>query len=196
MVYAYSGNVVFQMLACFPGHAYNAPLFVLCAVISGGLSGANFPMTAALVSDYYGETNNDNYGSIYAFKALGGSFAGGLTAYIMTGTRCGAAYFHWLFGFIFGAALGALAAPTVGFPCKPPTAGQMERATQPSAAAEAAVASAPGGSPGGPPGERWPASPGGPGRSQPYRYPDGKRAVISRYYRRQLTIPVISTLPR
>jgi hypothetical protein len=45
---------------------------VVFAIISGGLSGANFPMTAALVSDYYGETNNAiNYGSIYAFKALG-----------------------------------------------------------------------------------------------------------------------------
>ena len=44
-------------------------------------------MTAALVADYYGETNNAiNYGSIYAFKALGGSFAGGLAAFIMTGT--------------------------------------------------------------------------------------------------------------
>ena len=60
------------------GSAHNAPLFVVFAIISGGLSGANFPMTAALVADYYGETNNAvNYGSIYAFKALGGSFAGG-----------------------------------------------------------------------------------------------------------------------
>ena len=53
----------------------NAPLFVIfAAIISlGALSGANFPMTAALVADYYGETNNAiNYGSIYAFKALGG----------------------------------------------------------------------------------------------------------------------------
>jgi MFS transporter, OFA family, oxalate/formate antiporter len=142
MVYAYSGNVVFQLLAYFAGHAHNAPLFVLCAVISGGLSGANFPMTAALVSDYYGETNNAiNYGSIYAFKALGGSFAGGLAALIMTGTLYGTATFHWLFGFIFGAALGALAALTVGFLCKPPTVEQMERATKPSvAAAKAAVA--------------------------------------------------------
>ena len=31
-----------------------------------------------MVADYYGETNNAiNYGSIYAWKALGGSFAGG-----------------------------------------------------------------------------------------------------------------------
>ena len=57
---------------------HNAPLFVIFAIISGGLSGANFPMTAALVADYWGETNNAvNYGSIYAWKALGGSFAGG-----------------------------------------------------------------------------------------------------------------------
>ena len=59
---------------------------MIFAIISGGLSGANFPMTAALVADYYGETNNAiNYGSIYAFKALGGSFAGGVAALIMTG---------------------------------------------------------------------------------------------------------------
>jgi MFS transporter, OFA family, oxalate/formate antiporter len=142
MVYAYSGNVVFQMLAYFAGHAHNAPLFVICAVISGGLSGANFPMTAALVSDYYGETNNAiNYGSIYAFKALGGSFAGGVAALIMTGTLYGTATFHWLSGFIFGASLGALAALTVGFLCKPPTVEQMERAVQPSMAeTKAAVA--------------------------------------------------------
>ena len=37
------------------------------------------------MADYYGETNNAvNYGSIYAFKALGGSFAGGIAALIMT----------------------------------------------------------------------------------------------------------------
>jgi MFS transporter, OFA family, oxalate/formate antiporter len=131
MIYAYSGNVVFQMLAYFAGHAHNAPLFVTCAVISGGLSGANFPMTAALVADYYGETNNAiNYGSIYAFKALGGSFAGGVAALIMTGTLYGSAHFHWLSGFIFGASLGALAALTVGFLCKPPTLAQMQGAVR------------------------------------------------------------------
>ena len=92
LVYAYSGNVVFQLLALWAGEEHNAPLFVLCAVISGGLSGANFPMTAAMVADYYGETNNAiNYGSIYAFKALGGSFAGGIAALTMTGTLCGTA---------------------------------------------------------------------------------------------------------
>ncbi len=97
MIYAYSGNVVFQLLALWAGAAHNAPLFVLCAVISGGLSGANFPMTAAMVADYYGETNNAiNYGSIYAFKALGGSFAGGSAALIMTGTLYGTATFHWV----------------------------------------------------------------------------------------------------
>ena len=141
MIYAYSGNVVFQMLAYFAGHAHNAPLFVICAVISGGLSGANFPMTAALVSDYYGETNNAiNYGSIYAFKALGGSFAGGVAALIMTGTLYGTATFHWLSGFIFGASLGALAALTVGFLCKPPTLAQMERAARVSVDAQADTA--------------------------------------------------------
>ena len=49
-------------------------------------------MTAAMVADYYGETNNAiNYGSIYAWKALGGSFAGGGAALVMTGTLYGTA---------------------------------------------------------------------------------------------------------
>ena len=131
MIYAYSGNVVFQLLALWAGELHNAPFFVVCAVISGGLSGANFPMTAALVADYYGETNNAiNYGSIYAFKALGGSFAGGLAAFIMTGTLYGSAKFAWPLGFFFGAALGALAAVTVAFLCKRPTEQQMETAVR------------------------------------------------------------------
>jgi MFS family permease len=131
MVYAYSGNVIFQLATYFAGAAHNAPLFVIFAIISGGLSGANFPMTAAMVADYYGETNNAiNYGSIYAFKALGGSFAGGGAALIMTGTLYGTAQFHWVFGFFFGAAIGALAALTVGFLCKPPTEKQMAAAVQ------------------------------------------------------------------
>jgi MFS transporter, OFA family, oxalate/formate antiporter len=131
MIYAYSGNVVFQLLALWAGEEHSAPLFVICAVISGGLSGANFPMTAALVADYYGETNNAvNYGSIYAWKALGGSFAGGGAALVMTGTLYGTAKFHWAFGFVFGAALGALAALTVAFLCKPPTEEQMARAVR------------------------------------------------------------------
>jgi OFA family oxalate/formate antiporter-like MFS transporter len=126
MIYAYSGNVVFQLLAFYAGSAHNKPLFVICAIISGGLSGANFPMTAALVADYYGETNNAiNYGSIYAFKALGGSFAGGVAALIMTGTLYGNPNFHWIRGFYFGAALGALAALTVAFLCRRPTEDQM-----------------------------------------------------------------------
>ncbi len=134
MIYAYSLNVVFQLLALWFGELHNAPLFVMCAIISGGLSGANFPMTAALVADYYGETNNAvNYGSIYAWKALGGSFAGGIAALIMTGTLYGTATFHWQFGFFFGAALGALAALTVGFLCKRPTVAQMERSVRASA---------------------------------------------------------------
>ena len=138
MIYAYSGNVVFQLLALWAGEEHNAVLFVICAVVSGGLSGANFPMTAAMVADYYGETNNAiNYGSIYAFKALGGSFAGGIAALIMTGTLYGTATFHWERGFFFGAALGALAALTVAFFCKPPSTAQMERAFRASADEEA-----------------------------------------------------------
>jgi MFS family permease len=137
MIYAYSGNVVFQLLALWAGEIHNAPLFVVCAVISGGLSGANFPMTAALVADYWGETNNAvNYGSIYAFKALGGSFAGGVAALIMTGTLYGNASFHWAYGFFFGATLGALAALTVTFLCKRPTVEQMARAVRTSAEKE------------------------------------------------------------
>ncbi|HEX3922446.1 MAG TPA: hypothetical protein VHY31_09180, partial [Streptosporangiaceae bacterium] len=77
------------------------------------------------------------YGSIYAFKALGGSFAGGLAALIMTGTLYGTAKFHWAFGFFFGAALGALAALTVTFLCRRPTPEQMERAVEGSEQSEA-----------------------------------------------------------
>jgi MFS transporter, OFA family, oxalate/formate antiporter len=129
MIYAYSGNVVFQLLALWAGEAHNGVLFAICAVISGGLSGANFPMTAAMVADYYGETNNAiNYGSIYAWKALGGSFAGGGAALVMTGTLYGTAHDAWPRGFIFGAALGAIAALLVTFKCKRPTVEQMEAA--------------------------------------------------------------------
>jgi OFA family oxalate/formate antiporter-like MFS transporter len=129
MACAYSLNVVFQLLTLWAGLSHQPALFAICAVISGGLSGANFPMTAATVADYYGENNNAiNYGSIYAFKALGGSFAGGLAALIMTGTLYGAATFHWERGFFFGAALGAVAAVVVYFKCKTPTREQYERA--------------------------------------------------------------------
>jgi OFA family oxalate/formate antiporter-like MFS transporter len=138
MIYAYSGNVVFQLATYYAGAAHNKPLFVIFAVISGGLSGANFPMTAALVADYYGETNNAiNYGTIYCFKALGGSFAGGIAALIMTGTLYGTAHFHWVLGFWFGAAIGALAALTVAFLVKPPTIEQMNAAVEKAAEADA-----------------------------------------------------------
>ena len=137
MIYAYSGNVIFQLATYFAGIAHNAPLFVIFAIISVALSGANFPMTAALVADYYGETNNAvNYGSIYAFKALGGSFAGGVAALIMTGTLYGTAHFNWALGFFFGAGIGALAALTVAFLVKPPTVEQMEVAVRKSADAQ------------------------------------------------------------
>ena len=134
MIYAYWGNVVFQMLAYFAGEARNAVLFAICAVISGGLSGANFPMTAAIVADYYGESNNAiNYGTIYQWKALGGSFAGGLAALVMTGTLYGTGHYHWLLGFVFGASLGALAALVMMFFVKRPTVEQMEAAVAKSA---------------------------------------------------------------
>ncbi|MCL2585668.1 MAG: OFA family MFS transporter [Streptosporangiales bacterium] len=129
MAYAYLGNFVFQLLTLLCGLEHQPALFAICAVISGGLSGANFPMTAAAVADYYGENNNAiNYGSVYAFKALGGSFAGGLAALIMTGTLWGSATFHWERGFFFGAALGLIAAIIVYFKCKAPTQAQYERA--------------------------------------------------------------------
>src|SRR5215470_2808974 len=138
MIYAYSGNVVFQLLAFYAGANHQAVLFAICAVISGGLSGANFPMTAALVADYWGETNNAvNYGSIYAWKALGGSFAGGLAAWVMTGTLYGTATFHWVRGFYFGAGLALLAALTLIFFVNRPTVAQMEKAVEKAAAAEA-----------------------------------------------------------
>jgi OFA family oxalate/formate antiporter-like MFS transporter len=129
MIYAYSGNVIFQLLTFVGGIEHSAPMFVICAIISGGLSGANFPMTAAMVADYYGETNNAiNYGSIYAWKALGGSFAGGGAAFVMTGTLYGTSHYHWALGFFFGAGLGAIAALIVWLRCKRPTVEQMQEA--------------------------------------------------------------------
>jgi MFS transporter, OFA family, oxalate/formate antiporter len=129
MIYAYLGNFGFQLLALWAGEAHNGVLFAICAVISGGLSGANFPMTAAIVADYYGETNNAvNYGSIYAFKALGGSFAGGGAALVMTGTLYGTASYNWPRGFFFGAALGLLAALTLIFLVRRPTEEEMVEA--------------------------------------------------------------------
>jgi MFS family permease len=141
MMYAYSGNVVFQLLALWAGEAHQPVLFAICALISGGLSGANFPMTAAMVADYYGETNNAiNYGSIYAWKALGGSFAGGGAALIMTGTLYGTAQYAWPRGFFSGAALGAIAVLVVTFKCKPPSVEQMQRAVERTEAAAQAKA--------------------------------------------------------
>jgi MFS family permease len=137
MAYAYAGNVVFQLLTLYAGIHHIPAMFAICAVMSGGLSGANFPMTAATVADYYGENNNAvNYGSIYAFKALGGSFAGGIAALIMTGTLYGNAHFHWVRGFFFGAALGASAAVIVYTKCKRPTLEHWQAAVEKAAAPE------------------------------------------------------------
>lgn len=131
MAYAYGLNAIFQMLTLVCGFAHFGIGFAVCAIISGGLSGANFPMTAATVSDYYGETNNAvNYGSIYAWKALGGSFAGGLAALIMTGTLYGTANYNWTAGFLFGAVLAALASIIVYTQCKAPTVEQMKAAVE------------------------------------------------------------------
>ncbi len=129
MALAYGLNAMTQVLVLVAGLNHNTPMFVICAIISGGLSGANFPMTALMVADYYGENNNAmNYGSVYAWKALGGSFAGGGAALVMTGTLYGTATFHWTQGFIFGAALAALAVIVVYFKCHPPTLAQWSEA--------------------------------------------------------------------
>jgi MFS family permease len=144
MYTAYGLNAVFQLLALTFGMLHLGVPFAICAVISGGLSGANFPMTAAMVADYYGETNNAiNYGSIYAWKALGGSFAGGVAAFVMTGTLYGAAHFNWTAGFIFGATLGILAAIIVALKCPAPTVEQMRAAVEKAAARTEPVVATP-----------------------------------------------------
>src|SRR5260370_18689369 len=58
MAYAYSGAVVFQLLTLGAGLAHQPVLFAICAVTSGRLAGANFPMTTPAVPDYYPERNN------------------------------------------------------------------------------------------------------------------------------------------
>jgi MFS family permease len=144
MYSAYGLNAIFQLLALTFGMLHLGVPFAICAVISGGLSGANFPMTAAMTADYYGETNNAiNYGSIYMWKALGGSFAGGLAAFVMTGTLYGTAHFNWTAGFIFGATLGVLAAIIVAFKCPRPTVEQMRAAVERAAAGTEPLVAAP-----------------------------------------------------
>jgi MFS family permease len=144
MAYGYALGAIFQGLTLVAGLGHQAILFALCAVISGGLAGVNFPMTAAAVADYYGENNNAvNYGSIYAFKAIGGSFAGGIAALIMSGTIVGSAHFHWARGFIFGVVLAALASCVVYFKCKPPTVEEWETAVAKARGAESAVEAPP-----------------------------------------------------
>ncbi|MGI8714466.1 MAG: MFS transporter, partial [Solirubrobacteraceae bacterium] len=141
MAYAYLGNVIFMLLTLIAGINHIPVMFAICAVVSGGLSGANFPMTAAATADYWGENNNAvNYGSVYAWKALGGSFAGGLAALVMTGTLYGQAQFHWVRGFMFGAAMGLAASLIVYFKCKPPTREQWAAATAASPEVERSTA--------------------------------------------------------
>jgi OFA family oxalate/formate antiporter-like MFS transporter len=132
MSFGYSMNFIFQLGALASGLAHNAPAFVVSAIISGGFSGTNFPMTAALVADYYGETNNAvNYGSIYAFKALGGSFASGIAGIVMTGTVFATATpttSEWIRGFIFGALLALAAALVITFLVRRPTPEDLKAA--------------------------------------------------------------------
>jgi hypothetical protein len=65
---------------------------------------------------------------VYAWKAVGGSFAGGVAALIMTGTLYGSPHFAWFRGFLFGAILAALASFVAWKFCYAPTREQMERA--------------------------------------------------------------------
>jgi OFA family oxalate/formate antiporter-like MFS transporter len=137
MAYGYGLGGLFQGLTLLAGLDHQPVLFAVAAIISGGLAGVNFPMTAAAVADYYGENNNAvNYGSVYAFKAIGGSFAGGVAALIMTGTIVGNTQFHWQRGFIFGVVLAALASVVVYFKCAPPTLEQWQTAVAKAEAAE------------------------------------------------------------
>ncbi|MEM3852099.1 MAG: MFS transporter, partial [Methanomassiliicoccales archaeon] len=134
MTFGYFMNFVFQLGALGAGLAHNAPAFVVSAIISGGFSGTNFPMTAALVADYYGETNNAvNYGSIYAFKALGGSFASGIAGIVMTGSVFATATPttpEWIRGFVFGALLAFFAGLVITFVVKRPTPEDLKLAEQ------------------------------------------------------------------
>jgi len=129
MMLIYGCNAVTQFAAYFAGFYQIAWLFAVLAVISGGFSGANFALTPSLVADYYGEsTQAANYGTIYSWKMVGGSFASGIAALIMTGTLVGTPHFHWFAGFVFGAALAVLAVIVVWLFCKRPTDGQYQRA--------------------------------------------------------------------
>ena len=110
----------------------NALWFVLSAIISGGFPGTNFPMAAALVADYHGETNNAvNYCSIYSWKALGGSFASGIAGFVMTGSvfsTLSPTTPEWIRGFVFGAMLALLASLVFTFAVKRPTVEELRRA--------------------------------------------------------------------
>src|SRR5438105_4557201 len=143
MYSVYALSALLQMLTLACGLAHLAVPFAICAVVSGGLSGANFPLTAALTADYWGEAHNAvNYGSVQAWRALGGRFAGGLATRVMTGTLYDTVVrFNWGPGFVVGASLGLLAAVVVFFECRRPTVEQMRAAVEKaSPAAEPAVA--------------------------------------------------------
>lgn len=147
MTFGYTMNFIFQLSTLAGGLMHNALWFVLSAIISGGFSGTNFPMTAALVADYYGETNNAvNYGSIYAWKALGGSFASGIAGLVMTGSvfsTLSPTTPEWIRGFVFGAMLALLASLVITFAVKRPTVQQLRRAEAKASAREKAEAGAP-----------------------------------------------------
>jgi len=138
MFYAYILDAVFIMLLLLAGYEHIPWLFAIFAVISGGLSGANFPMTSTIVTDYYGSNNNAiNYATVYSFKAIGGSFAGGLAAIVMTGGLVVAGQVDWVGGFVFGFGLAILAAIVVYALCRAPTLEQMRKAEAGAAAAAA-----------------------------------------------------------
>lgn len=129
MATSYASLAVFQLAAFISGYEHSSAAFIIFAFLSGALSGVNFPLTALTVSDYYGENNNSGmYGTVYAWKSLGGGFAGGIAAMIMTGSVFGGDHFYWVRGFVFGIVLCLLASFVVFFLCKTPTMEQVKRA--------------------------------------------------------------------
>jgi MFS family permease len=138
MVATYIAQAVFLMLTYWMGLIHQPVLFAICAFLAGSVAGTGFAMAPLLVADYYGENYNAiNYATIYSWKALGGSFAGGLAAIIMTGNVLSNGTPNWFRGFVFGAILVVLAALVLGFLVKQPTLEQITKAEEGAAAAAA-----------------------------------------------------------
>lgn len=138
MIGTYIAQAVFLMLTYTMGLNHLPVLFAICAFISGSVAGTGFAMAPSLVSDYYGENYNAiNYATIYSWKAIGGSFAGGLAAIIMTGNILSNGTPNWARGFWFGAGLCILAALVLAFLIRQPTLEQLLKAEEGAAAAAA-----------------------------------------------------------